>query len=220
MYIWGFLCIGITFVVYTYTFWALRQKQQSSRFMPPSSSETPARNISSSTRTNTFRPSGHHPAFLVYPLIYVCCASPMTIGSITPLEQSTAFMTVAGILLASMGLLNAILWSTMIIFSQKEDMVNTGLDNFAFIRTPENRSFGNMIWVQGAVHASSSTKSTNGNKWWVLSRSRNNSDTEIPLRDTRSPSVPQCQPGAIQLDVSTTVEIEDERMMSRRWKTP
>lgn len=164
------------------------------------------------------RPSGHHPAFLIYPIIYMCCATPMTLGSLTPLEKSTPFMAVAGIMLASTGFFNAILWSTTIIFSANEDMVNTGLDHFVFIRTPEDRTFGNMIWVQGAAERPSEENTNNGG-WWMLSRGRNNSESEAetPLHLIKKPSATyRPQPGAIQMDISTTVVIENERVVDKR----
>jgi hypothetical protein len=150
-------------------------------------------------------------------MIYMCCATPMTLGSITPLEKSTPFMTFAGIMLSSTGVFNAILWSTTIIFSKDEDMVNTGLDQFSFVRTPEDRTFGNMVWVQGAVVKRQSDVPINTGGWWMLSRGRNNSDSEVPLHIVKKPSAStHNQPGAIQMDISTTVVIENQHTVDKR----
>ncbi|KXJ88460.1 hypothetical protein Micbo1qcDRAFT_207188 [Microdochium bolleyi] len=145
------------------------------------------------------RPSGHHPAFLIYPLIYTFLASPLTLGSITPLEYSTLFMTVAATLLASLGFFNALLWASTIIFSHNDDLVDTGLQYFAFMRTPSDRQYGNMIWVQGGAARPEDDEAGGGGvvgggedgnrrtgsakgKWFLLGRGRNGSDSEIPLR--------------------------------------
>jgi len=157
------------------------------------------------------RPSGHHPAFLIYPIIYSFAAFPLTLGSITPLENSTLFMTIASTLLASLGFFNALLWASTIIFSHRDDLVDTGLQYFTFMRTPSDRQYGNMIWVQGGAARSEDEggagrlkrRSVSGpglglsggcdspsgedrgdskRKWYLLGRGRNGSDSEIPLR--------------------------------------
>lgn len=107
-------------------------------------------NHSNSAPSTPLRPSGHHPAFLIYPCIYTVTGTPLILGSLIPvLERNPIFMGTAGGLLASTGLLDAILWSSIIVFSKREDMVNTGLDQFSFMRTPEGRTLGNIVFVQG-----------------------------------------------------------------------
>ncbi|KAH8879767.1 hypothetical protein GQ53DRAFT_755650 [Thozetella sp. PMI_491] len=213
VYIWGFLCIFMTFGVYVWTFWCLHRKQQSSRFLPRRSPSPSARRDPGNH--NGLHPSGHHPAFLIYPIVYMCCATPLTLGSITPLENSTPFMIFAGTLLASVGFCDALLWSTTIIFSGNEDMVNTGLDHFAFVRTPEGRTFGNMIWVQGGGREQSENEKTKSGGWWMLGRGRNNSDCEVPLHDVKPSSSSQHHVGGIQMDVSTSVVIEDDHALDK-----
>lgn len=74
----------------------------------------------------------------------------MIMGSLIPvLERAPEFMATAGALLAATGLLDAILWSSILLFSGKEDLANTGLDQFTFMRTPEGRTLGNIVFVQG-----------------------------------------------------------------------
>ncbi|KAH8678541.1 hypothetical protein BX600DRAFT_452182 [Xylariales sp. PMI_506] len=204
VYVWGFLFTTATFAVYSYTFWALHRNRQSSRLMPSNASRTSSRIGGSGSR---LRPSGHHPAFLIYPIIYLCCASPMLFGSLTPLQESTPFMTFAAIMLASSGFFNAILWAMTIVFSRREDIINTGLEHFTFMRTPQERTFGNMIWVQGAVQNQSPIKTSGG--WWMLGRERSHSDSEIPLHNVKSKGLGPSTPGAIQLDISTTVVVEE-----------
>ncbi|KAH7028100.1 uncharacterized protein B0I36DRAFT_385986 [Microdochium trichocladiopsis] len=255
VYIPGFFCLCSTFGLYTWTFWCLHKRSQSSRMMPRSSSSsltsgTSRGFVSSSTNharqaskatagragsisngglahtpTNgnpmssaarnsgtKLRPSGHHPAFLIYPIIYTVVASPLTLGSITPLENSTLFMITSATLLSSLGFFNALLWASTIIFSRRDDLVDTGLEYFSFMRTPSDRQYGNMIWVQGGactpeddgdvrgqglgdggggVGSNGSVLGTNRHgeerseskhRWYLLGRGRNGSDSEIPLR--------------------------------------
>lgn len=149
--------------IYSLIFYRLYQEGRSSRYMPRrrgSHSTLGSRvsrsgvNMTDGGNTNgpstPLRPSGHHPAFLIYPCIYTITGTPLILGSLIPiLERNPAFMGTAGGLLASTGLLDAILWSSIIVFSKREDMVNTGLDQFSFMRTPEGRTLGNIVFVQG-----------------------------------------------------------------------
>ena len=48
----------------------------------------------------------------------------------------------------TIGWLNVLLWSTTIIFIGDHDIRETGLEKFAFLRTPQ-RVYGNMVMVQG-----------------------------------------------------------------------
>lgn len=98
----------------------------------------------------------HHPAFLIYPLIYVLCTMPLAIGRIaamTGIDVPLAFFCAAGALIVSNGWLDVLLWGTTrhtIVFGRLEDADALGLDTFDFMRTPSDRRFGNFVWVQGA----------------------------------------------------------------------
>lgn len=175
------------------------------------------------------RPSGHHPAFLIYPCIYTFTGTPLILGSLIPaLEKNPIFMGTAGTLLASTGLLDAILWSSIIIFSKREDMVNTGLDQFSFMRTPEGRTLGNIVFVQGGGgqasgggggggggHTPAYNKDSDRQRrrqswhskkekgWWRLG-DRNSSQTN--LTQDRMPDID----GGIQMEVVTSVVVEGQ----------
>lgn len=185
VYLWGFPAMVGTFLVYSNIFYKLWKEGRSSRFMPRrrhGSSSTGTTHLSvrdeNHERTSTpLRPSGHHPAFLIYPCIYLIVGTPLMLGSSIPgLETSPAFMGFAGTILASTGLLDAILWSSIIFLSGKEDLANTGLDQFTFVRTPEGRTLGNIVFVQGgrgsAVpddrHHRHSWHSRKDKGWWRL----------------------------------------------------
>lgn len=167
--------------------------------------------------TTPLRPSGHHPAFLIYPCIYIVTGTPLMLGSLMPtLERSPAFMGAAGGILAATGLLDTLLWSSIVLFAHREDLRNTGLDRFTFMRTPEGRTLGNIVFVQGG----GGSKSTGGSHhhhhhrqswhsrkkdkgWWPLGDRR---DDQEPL----SGEMQSEHHEGIQMQVVTSVVIERE----------
>lgn len=247
VYLWGFPAMIGTCSIYSLIFHRLYQEGRSSRYMPRrrGSHSTLGSRVSGSGAhmggennnnnagpSTPLRPSGHHPAFLIYPCIYTVTGTPLILGSLIPiLERNPIFMGVAGGLLASTGLLDAILWSSIIVFSRREDMVNTGLDQFSFMRTPEGRTLGNIVFVQGgktsggdgsggnaAPHGPYSNdrqrrrQSWHSKKekgWWRLG-DRNSSQTN--LTHERMPDVD----GGIQMEVVTSVVVEGQGSSSER----
>lgn len=103
----------------------------------------------------------HHPAFLVYPLIYVVCTLPLALGRVGTLAGADVppwYFCAAGALIASNGWLDVLLWGTTrhrVVFGpmDEESGGGLGLETFEFMRTPPSREFGNMVWVQGAASA-------------------------------------------------------------------
>lgn len=96
------------------------------------------------------RPSGHHPAFLIYPFIYLLVTGPLATGRMLTMagyNVSMTFYLFAGALSASHGFLNVALWSTCILIMGHKEQESLGLDRF--MRTPKERTYGNMIWIQG-----------------------------------------------------------------------
>lgn len=72
------------------------------------------------------------------------------------------YFLVAGALIASNGWLDVVLFATTrhtVIFDRPVDSDDTGVDTFAFMRTPHTRLYGNMVWVQGG--ADTTTMSNN-----------------------------------------------------------
>lgn len=216
--------MGGTQCLYGFIFYRLWREGRSSRFMPRrrrSDTTTPVSHITSgraSERDSTsLRPSGHHPAFLIYPCIYTLTGTPLILGSLIPsLERNPHFMGSAGTLLAATGLLDTILWSSIILFSKREDLTNTGLDQFSFMRTPEGRTLGNIVFVQGGDQADDrrprrqSWHSRKDKGWWRLGD-----------RASGSPSIfreygPEHDDGnrGIQMQVVTSVVVEAESSMN------
>ena len=100
--------------------------------------------------------SARHPTFLLYPLIYVLCTAPLAAGRIASMagnDVPLAYFCFAGSMIASAGWLDVALYSSTrrsIVFSgEAPPSQDTGLETFAFMRTPAGRRFGNVVYVSG-----------------------------------------------------------------------
>ncbi|KAJ4415064.1 hypothetical protein N0V82_007580 [Gnomoniopsis sp. IMI 355080] len=108
----------------------------------------------------------HHPAFLVYPLIYVVCTLPLAMGRVGTLAGADVpywYFCMAGALITSNGWLDVLLWGTTrhtIVFGPIDNADALGLETFNFMRTPPERRYGNIVWVQGATDNDSSSGSS------------------------------------------------------------
>ncbi|KAJ4421065.1 hypothetical protein N0V82_003969 [Gnomoniopsis sp. IMI 355080] len=222
VYILGFMYLGATQCIYSYIFYRLWREGRSSRFMPRRrvSDTAPVSRVASGREcgvdSTALRPSGHHPAFLIYPCIYTVTGTPLLLGSLIPaLERNALFMGAAGSLLAVTGLLDTILWSSIILFSKKEDLANTGLDQFSFMRTPEGRTLGNIVFVQGGDAQGNSNErrikrqswhSRKEKGWWRLG------DRASSSQSFSGEWGPVCDDGnrGIQMEVVTSVVVEGE----------
>lgn len=106
----------------------------------------------------------HHPAFLVYPLIYVVCTLPLAMGRVGTLAGANVpywYFCMAGALITSNGWLDVLLWGTTrhtIVFGPIDNADALGLETFNFMRTPPERKYGNIVWVQGATGNDSSNR--------------------------------------------------------------
>ncbi|KAI1073619.1 G protein-coupled glucose receptor regulating Gpa2-domain-containing protein [Whalleya microplaca] len=239
-YFWIFMSLATTSIFYILIFFSLRQKKHdTTRPLPHSHASASRRshNINPPTQNDT---SGYPPAFLMYPLIYVVCTAPLALGRILAMahkDVSIAYFCLAGSLIASNGWLDVILFSTTrhsIIFNASPDAEDTGLETFAFMRTPYGRRYGNMVWVQGGVRGSRNEEAPregartkpfwerlgwiSSNRWprsgargWV---SGQNSVSQESLRGTRVAD------NGIQMDTVTTVVVELESDKKSRSREP
>lgn len=141
----------------------------SSSLSPSSPRESP---VDTTPRIN----ADHHPAFLIYPIIYVLCTMPLAIARIaamTGVHVPLGFFCVAGALIVSNGWLDVLLWGTTrhtIVFGRLEDADALGLDTFDFMRTPSDRRFGNFVWVQGASNMQTGRAdepTRRSRPWWM-----------------------------------------------------
>lgn len=216
--------MGGTNCIYGFIFYRLWREGRSSRFMPrrrgsitTQISRISTGNDNSGRDCSALRPSGHHPAFLIYPCIYTITGTPLILGSLIPiLQRNPRFMGAAGTLLGLTGLLDSILWSSIILFSKSEDLANTGLDQFSFMRTPEGRTLGNIVFVQGGDQgddrqlARRSWHSRKDKGWWRL---RDRTSSPSPIARDQQPEYHGGNRG-IQMEVVTSVVVERERSVS------
>lgn len=258
VYVWGFGTMTATSALYGYIFYKLKQQNRSSRLMPwhkdplqHSNSDDPDPDYDNDNNTlyhtgsdernsTRLRPSGHHPAFLIYPCIYGITGTPLILGSLVPvLERNVPFMGMCGTLLGATGLMDALLWSSIILFSKKEYLVEIGMDKFAFTRTPEGRTLGNIVVVQGGSRAAGAmidhdtfhnintggSINENNNRhhrqswhskkdhgWWRL-RDRNSSQRSFTTEQGPSHN-DDGGGGGIQMQIVTSVVVEDPRLPS------
>lgn len=207
-----------TCLLYTLIFWKIwRQKRSCLRQHRGPVTFAGAANL----------PSGYHPAFFVYPFVYVVCTIPLaairlsqsmrlSIHGKTERELSPAVYCVAAFMVSSNGLWNTVLWLTTMFVSTPEDIRHAGLETFAVIRTPEWRKFGNMVWISGPMSKGVAGWSGRGGGgggesqwwWWRMggqTRLRSSSCT------TQGPSQEflHVDDNGIQMDVVTTITVEE-----------
>ena len=153
-YFWIFLSVCLTTFLYTLIFAAIYFRRQ----LPDAVCDRLGRRYScrgvrhqGGNRGAAPRPTAHHPAFLLYPFIYLACTVP--IGAVRLLTDSgyeVGYLprVVAGALVALHGGLNVLLWTLTLIYLPTDQLDETGLSQF--MRTPANRQYGNLVWIQGA----------------------------------------------------------------------
>ncbi|KAI0121300.1 hypothetical protein BJ170DRAFT_140953 [Xylariales sp. AK1849] len=212
-YMWIFLSMALTILLFVLVIVSLYRNNQSVRHFPSTTLAMEQRD-----RDEPPKPSGHHPAFLMYQVIYIVCTAPLAFGRLAAMsgvELSNAFYGVAGSIIASHGFLNVLLWSTTIIFIGDKDIHETGLDKFAMLRTPHRR-YGNMVMVRGGNdNGSLDLVPSNRSFWWRLrelsglsssgcsSHSRTVSQESLQRQISKIPDE-----NRIQMEVVTTVVVE------------
>lgn len=166
-YFWIFCSLALTSLLYTLIFFSLRSKKA-----PTSSGNTQGEGRDGSgidAAAAAMAASGHHPSFLVYPIIYVLCTAPLALGRIATMAGASVsidYFCLAGSLIASNGWLDVLLFSVTrnsILFKANIDAEEDGLETFAFVRTPHGRRYGNMVWVQGGLNDDTNRSGGSGN---------------------------------------------------------
>ncbi|KAK6083296.1 integral membrane protein [Seiridium cupressi] len=219
-YFWIFLAMAVTVFLLVFVLVSLYRNNQSARHFPLSLAESMERR----QRNEPPKPSGHHPAFLVYQIIYIICTAPLAssrMAAMTGIKSGWAFYGFAGAMIAShvfllfdccrLWWLNVLLWSTTIIFIGDKDIQETGLEKFAFVRTPPQRLYGNVVLVQGG------NETDNRKHSWRPSRRLRSGPvpnatpqhhirhgSEESLRRSRS-----LENSAIEVEIEATVVIEN-----------
>ncbi|KAJ1327401.1 G protein-coupled glucose receptor regulating Gpa2 [Microdochium nivale] len=155
-YFWIFGSLALTSGLYTLIFFHLRSKKAVPA--PDTRQNNQGSDSGIDAAAAAMAASGHHPAFLVYPIIYVLCTAPLAFGRIATMAGASVsidYFCMAGALIASNGWLDVLLFSTTrhsILFKANVDAEEDGIATFAFMRTPHGRRYGNMVWVQGGLN--------------------------------------------------------------------
>lgn len=158
----------------------------------------------------------HNPAFLIYPVIYVLCTLPLALGRLASMIGSEAplpYLCFAGAMIASNGSFDCLLFGTtrnVIVFASRHevDMADVGLKTFAFMQTPTNRRYGNIVWVQGGGRRKPEDKTTGG--WWSWQRLAGQPEANHGMDGSRGVSQESLRGPAIQMDMVTSVVVEVE----------
>ncbi|KAF5006165.1 hypothetical protein FDECE_7440 [Fusarium decemcellulare] len=218
-YLFIFLSLVTTSALYIAIYLSLRRQAKES-----ADKEDDGSNNTTRVKLN------HNPAFLVYPLIYVMCTLPLALGRIATMAGAhvpLGYYCFAGTLIASNGSFDCLLFGTTrhaIVFGSKDDIdiEDTGLETFAFMRTPENK-FGNVVWIQGGQNHPKGVGGVGG--WWQRLGSK--SDKGPGALRTRTLSQESLRSAArnemaIQMDVVTSVavEIEEDKDRDPRFPNP
>ncbi|KAI1133444.1 hypothetical protein F5Y10DRAFT_274311 [Nemania abortiva] len=165
--------------------------------------------------------SGYHPAFLVYPVIYLICILPLAIGRVATMagkEPSLGYFCFAGSLAASNGWLDVLLFTTTrrsIVFAQGDDIgkEDTGVTTFTFMNWTPN-TFGNTVWVRGGRNEQPRKPPTGG--WWRILGDPEPQEQRQPRlgKSLSQTSLTPLERNAIQMEVVTTIVVEDDRNRS------
>ncbi|KAK6850139.1 G protein-coupled glucose receptor regulating Gpa2-domain-containing protein [Apiospora arundinis] len=172
-------------------------------------------------------PSGYHPAFFIYPFVYVVCTIPLAVvrlsqsmsGSGDGKQRDTdGYYCFAALMVASNGLWNTILWLTTMFISTPEDIHQAGLGTFAFMRTPEWRKFGNMVWISGPMSKGVKLGGKGGRNshhnegpwwWWRMGGETRLRDSASSTQGPSQEEFPHCEDNGIQMNVVTTITVEE-----------
>lgn len=167
--------------------------------------------------------SGHHPAFLIYPLVYFICCIPMALGPMILLAGVNIkqdYFIWAGAMIASNGWLDVIVWSSTMIFLAPKDIKEAGLEDFRFLRTPSMK-YGNLVWVEGGQGRDEDEQETRPSwrqrlPWKGINRPSRDHPRGRPEEDMgRDRNARQDAGQFIQIERSTMVVVEENQDSKR-----
>ncbi|KAI0202043.1 hypothetical protein F4808DRAFT_423303 [Astrocystis sublimbata] len=197
-YIFIFVSIVLSWVLYTAVFLSLRRQHR--------------RGDLSAKNTGY-----HHPAFLIYPVIYLVCILPLATGRVATMahhEPPVAYFCFAGVLAASNGWLDVLLFTVTrrsIVFAHGGDFGNedTGVDTFAFMASAPRKTFGNTIFVRGGREEETTPR---GGWWRILGDPEEQAQKPTKLgNNTSQTSLAYTEQNAIQMEIITSVVVEDDK---------
>jgi hypothetical protein len=117
--------------------------------------------------------------------------------------------------MALSGLVDAIIWSSTILFMPDEEKKNIGLDHFQFILPSGNQKFGNTVYIQGGRgdNAEDGTeRRVRHKRGWSFGRGRRHSSSTEELNVIGGG---ERQHQGIQMDQIVTVSVEED---NNAWK--
>ena len=124
------------------------------------------------------RPSGHHPAFFVYPILSALMMMPLVAVRLTAMRgghPSVQWFCAAGTAYAYNGLCMVLLWISTMMLTSPQERADAGLARFQFMRT-DPAAYGNIIWISSDAGArdcekkrgrADETKAGVGARWWL-----------------------------------------------------
>ncbi|KAI0148772.1 hypothetical protein GGR57DRAFT_229358 [Xylariaceae sp. FL1272] len=190
-YIFIFIAIALSWTLYTAIFCHLRRQHKRGQL-------------------GENKTSGHHPAFLIYPVIYLLCILPLAVGRVASMagkDPPLGYFCFAGALTASNGWLDVLLFiitRKTIVFAHGDELGNedTGVNTFTFM-SPTPTTFGNTIWVWSAKRDEQRDAASG---WW---RILGDSDAEAQRKRSLSQtSLAPTEQNAIQMEVVTSIVVE------------
>lgn len=133
-YLWIFICMFSTFLIYTFIVLFLRRR------------------VASQALSAVSNAHGATPLMILYPFIYIVCTAPLAAGRISALaghDVSLAYFCASGSLIACNGWLDALLYASTradIVLTEMPPGEEVGLETFAFMG--KGQRFGNVTTVQ------------------------------------------------------------------------
>ncbi|KAI1270477.1 hypothetical protein F5Y18DRAFT_13887 [Xylariaceae sp. FL1019] len=190
-YIFIFIAIALSWTLYIAVFCHLRRQHKRGELGENGSSR-------------------YHPAFLIYPVIYLLCILPLAVGRVASMAGKTpplGYFCFAGALAASNGWLDVLLFTITrksIVFAHGDELGNedTGVSTFTFM-SPTPTTFGNTVWVWSAKAAEQRDAASG---WWrILGDPDAEGQRKLSLSQT---SLAPTEQNAIQMEVVTSIVVE------------
>ncbi|KAL8367076.1 hypothetical protein RB595_007669 [Gaeumannomyces hyphopodioides] len=161
-YLFIFMSLASTSAIYTVIFLRLTKRSLEADSSLSTAEDGTTSDVVSKSTPKALR-GGYSWGFLSYPVIFVVLTSPLAIGRIMTMasvDVPIAYFCASGALIAANGLLDVLMWGFTrrdVVFGDAIEVAGAlGLETFSFMRTPQDRKYGNMIWVQGAGTAGNS----------------------------------------------------------------
>lgn len=125
------------------------------------------------------RPSGHHPAYFVYPILSALMMTPLVVAGLICVaggQPNVRWFCAAGTAYAYNGLCMVLLWVSTMLLTSPQERADAGLAPFQFMRT-DPAAYGNIIWISSDAGARDGERKNRGRaggetkaggaRWWL-----------------------------------------------------